>query len=298
MSSRKEPGRLRRTAVALRRSQLDWKTLAPLFFTGLAFLVLFWQPLVTLLRDWWSDPEAGHGLVLAPLAIVLAWRGGVGADARRQPVLGTVILAGAVLIRYLSGVAAELFTMRMSLLVAAAALVIFAFGLRQLQRWWLPALLLVLSVPLPAVVTETLAFPLQLEASQIGAGLLDARYVPVQMSGNVIRLPGHTLFVTEACSGLRSLSALLSLGLLVGGLWLSAAWSRVLLAAAAIPLAMLLNGIRIFLTGYLTFYVDPRLAEGVMHYSQGWGLFVAALFCLILIATAFRKLEQRMRARR
>jgi len=298
LSSRKEPGRLRRTAVALRRSQLDWKTLAPLFFTGLAFLVLFWQPLVTLLRDWWSDPEAGHGLVLAPLAIVLAWRGGVGADARRQPVLGTVILAGAVLIRYLSGVAAELFTMRMSLLVAAAALVIFAFGLRQLQRWWLPALLLVLSVPLPAVVTETLAFPLQLEASQIGAGLLDARYVPVQMSGNVIRLPGHTLFVTEACSGLRSLSALLSLGLLVGGLWLSAAWSRVLLAAAAIPLAMLLNGIRIFLTGYLTFYVDPRLAEGVMHYSQGWGLFVAALFCLILIATAFRKLEQRMRARR
>jgi len=298
LSSRKEPGRLRRTAVALRRSQLDWKTLAPLFFTGLAFLVLFWQPLVTLLRDWWSDPEAGHGLVLAPLAIVLAWRGGVGADARRQPVLGTVILAGAVLIRYLSGVAAELFTMRMSLLVAAAALVIFAFGLRQLLRWWLPALLLVLSVPLPAVVTETLAFPLQLEASQIGAGLLDARYVPVQMSGNVIRLPGHTLFVTEACSGLRSLSALLSLGLLVGGLWLSAAWSRVLLAAAAIPLAMLLNGIRIFLTGYLTFYVDPRLAEGVMHYSQGWGLFVAALFCLILIATAFRKLEQRMRARR
>jgi EpsI family protein len=32
------------------------------------------------------------------------------------------------------------------------------------------------------------------------------RHVPVRLAGNVIQLPGRTLFVTEACSGLRSLT--------------------------------------------------------------------------------------------
>lgn len=273
------------------RHSLPLPTLLPALVAAAAFGVLFWEPLVTLGRDWWSDPDAGHGLLLAPLALVLAWRAGPTPAARTQPALGVTLLMLAVALRYLSGLAAELFTMRLSLLGAAAALVIYARGVPQLARWWLPAVLLALSVPLPDVLTGTLAFPLQLKASQLGAALLEARHVPVRLAGNVLHLPGRSLFVTEACSGLRSLTALLALGVLIGGLWLRTWWGRAAIVALAIPVAMLLNGVRIFLTGFLVYFVSPDLGDGVMHYTEGWGIFVVAFGILAACAWILGRAE-------
>ena len=270
---------------------LDWRGAAPVLGAALAFGILFREPFTTLLRDWWNDPEAGHGLLLGPLAVVLAWRSGL-LPARPQPVLGLGIIAAAVSLRYVSNLAAELYTMRMSLLFAGAGIIVFWRGLPQLTRWWLPALLLVFSVPLPAVVLGTLAFPLQLRASQFGAMLLASRHVPVEVAGNVIHLPGQSLFVTEACSGLRSLTALLSLGLLVGGLWLKSPVGRAAILLAAVPVAMALNGIRIFLTGFLVYFVDPGLGEGVMHYTEGWALFAVAFVILGGLAWLTARLER------
>jgi len=209
---------------------------SPAVLAAIAFAILFSKPAVLLVRDWWNDPDAGHGLLLAPLAIWLAWRSGL-VPARPARVSGALILTGAVLLRYLSGLAAELFTMRVSLLMGAAGLVLFWYGWRQLLHWWLPVILLVLSIPLPDIVTSSLALPLQLRASRWGAALLEFRHVPANLSGNVIQLPGRQLFVTEACSGLRSLTALLSLGVLVGGLWLRHPAGRILLVLSGLLLA-------------------------------------------------------------
>lgn len=244
-------------------------------------------------RDWLRDPDAGHGLLLAPLAIFLAWRRGRAPDARAQPMAGLILLTGAILLRYGSGLAAELFTMRLSMFVAAAGLVVFFLGFRQILHWWLPAALLVLSIPLPEVVIGTLALPLQLQASQLGAALLEWRDVPVILSGNVIRLPpDHRLFVTEACSGLRSLSALLSLGVLTGGIWLSHPLSRTFLVLLAIPVAMLLNGVRVFLTGFLFYFVDPSMADGFMHTTEGWIVFMIAFAILGAFAWGIGRVER------
>ena len=252
---------------------------SPAVLAAIAFAILFSKPAVLLVRDWWNDPDAGHGLLLAPLAIWLAWRSGL-VPARPARVSGALILTGAVLLRYLSGLAAELFTMRLSLLMGAAGLVLFWCGWRQLLHWWLPVILLVLSIPLPDIVTSSLALPLQLRASRWGAALLEFRHVPANLSGNVIQLPGRQLFVTEACSGLRSLTALLSLGVLVGGLWLRHPAGRILLVLAAIPVAMVVNAFRVFLTGFLVYFVSPDLGEGFMHLSEGWLLFVIAFLLL------------------
>jgi exosortase len=247
---------------------------------------------VTLGRDWWNDPEAGHGLLLGPLALWLAYRKGLVEKPSPAPVLGAVVLLGAILLRYASDLAAELFTMRFSLWLAVAALIVYLWGVRQVLRWWLPATLLLLSIPLPAVLVGSLALPLQLKASQMGAALLEWRHVPVLLSGNVIHVPGQSLFVTEACSGLRSLTALLALGVLIGGLWLRSPVSRILLVALAVPVAMVLNGIRVFLTGFLVFYVDPSLGRGLMHYTEGWVIFVIAFGILGAVAWALSQGER------
>ena len=106
------------------------------------------------------------------------------------------------------------------------------------------------------------------------------RQVPLRLSGNVLQLPGRTLFVTEACSGLRSLTALLALGVLIAGLWLRLPVLRVLLVLLAIPIAVLLNGVRVFLTGFLVHFVDPRMGDGFMHMTEGWVMFVIAFALL------------------
>jgi exosortase len=265
-----------------------------LILTGLAFVVLFWSPFVTLLRDWWSDPEAQHGLLLGPLALYLAWKKGVQDEIEPQPVLGISLLAVAVFFRYASELAAEPFTLRGSMILALLGLVVFYWGTRQALRWWLSFVLLGLAVPLPQVILSSLAFPLQLQASKVGAALLESRGIPVFLEGNIINLPGQTLFVTEACSGLRSLTALVSLGVLLGALWLRFPLTRILLLIIVIPIAILVNGLRVFLTGFLVFFIDPALGEGFMHLSEGWGMFVIALLFTGAATAVLSHLERRL----
>ena len=261
--------------------------------TSVTFLVVFADPLINTMRTWWSDPEAGHGLLLAPLALWLAWQRGRAANAKPLPLVGVAMLVMAVVFRYVSALAAEAFVGRASMFLALAGLVVWGWGVRQLMHWWLPVALLALSVPLPDMVMGALALPLQFKASQMGAAMLATRGIPVHLDGNVIRLPGHDLFVTEACSGLRSLTALLSLGVLLGGLLLKKPASRVAIVALSIPVAVVVNGVRVFITGFLVAFVDPKLAEGFSHMTEGWLLFLVAFAILGAITWVVLAIEER-----
>jgi exosortase len=271
----------------------------PAAVTALVFAVLFAQPIITLVHDWWVLPEAGHGLLLGPVAVWLAWRSGIRSDAAPNQTLGIVVLVFAVLVRCAAGLAAELFTMRASIIMALAGLTVYHYGFRQLIHWWLPFALASLAVPLPELVTQALALPLQFRASRMGAALLHLRHVPVRLSGNVIMLPGHELFVTEACSGLRSLTALLSVGVLMSALALRTIVGRVALVTMAIPIAIVVNGIRVFLTGFLVFFVSAEFGKGFMHMTEGWLLFLVSLASLAVVATCIGWIERfAKRARR
>jgi exosortase len=258
--------------------------IVPLAVTAGLFAILFSKPFTLLVRDWWTLPEAGHGLLLAPVAIWLAWRAGISPDAKPSRAVGTVILVFAVVVRCAAGLAAELFTMRGSMVIALVGLTTYQFGVRQVIRWWLPFVLVCLSIPLPELITQALALPLQFKASQMGAALLEMRSVPVRLAGNVIQLPGRELFVTEACSGLRSLTALVSMAVLMGALLLRTPAARVALLLLAIPVAVVINGVRVFLIGFLVYYVSPALGEGFMHETEGWLLFLVSLAVLSAMA--------------
>lgn len=262
------------TIVSLKR--LSPIQLGEFAFTAVAFVLLFSKPATLMFDAWWNDPNSGHGLLLGPLALWFAYKSGRAKDASAQPLLGIAILVLAVACRYAADLAAELFVMRASMIIALVGLVVWYAGIRQVLHWWLPFVLVALSIPVPEVILNSVALPLQFIASRIGATLLEWRHIPVMMSGNVIRIPGQELFVAEACSGLRSLTALLSLGVLLGALFLDR-WSfRVLLLALTIPVAILVNGFRIFITGFLVLFVSPEMGQGFMHTSEGMLMFGAA----------------------
>lgn len=262
--------------------------------TAALFAFLYSRPAYLLARDWWTNPEAGHGLLLAPIALWFAYKSGIRPDARPNRAAGAALIVAGVGFRWLADLAAELFVMRGSMLLALAGLVVWHYGVRQLVRWWLPFALFALSIPVPDVILNKVALPLQFLASRIGASLLAWRQIPVLLTGNVIRIPGHELFVAEACSGLRSLTALISLGVLIGALLLRHPVSRLLLLAVVVPVAIVLNGVRVFLTGFLVFFIDPALGEGFMHKTEGMAVFIVAFGIIGALAFGIGALEQRV----
>lgn len=274
-----------------------WRALSPRLLgiacAVIALTVLFHATASDLARQWWTDPEAGHGLLLAPLASWFAWRRGLEASGTPRAAAGVTLLFVAGAMRVCGELAAELYVARLGMIVALAGLVVYFAGWRQLRAWWLPALLLLLAIPLPAVVVGSLSLPLQLQASEFGATLLRARYVPVHLSGNIIQLPGQSLFVSEACSGLRSLTALVSLGVIVGALLLRQPAARAFIVLAALPIAVTVNGLRIFFTGFLVHHVSPSAGQGFMHMSEGWLMFGTALGLLALLAITLQRVERR-----
>jgi exosortase len=132
-------------------------------------------------------------------------------------------------------------------------------------------------IPLPAIVFDRATVSLQLLASQMGEGMLRAADVPVLRDGNILTLPTITLEVNDACSGIRSLMALLSVAALVGYFSNAAPWQRALIVGAAVPLAIGLNGVRIAVTGLAASRFGPAAASGAIHEASGWLVFVLAL---------------------
>ena len=190
---------------------------------------------------------------------------------------------------------AELFLSRTSLIFLLAGMVVQFLGWAHLRAMAFPVAFLFLMIPVPAILFNQIAFPLQLLASQFAASFLQFAGVPTLRQGNVIQLPVMTLEVVEACSGIRSLVTLLTLAIIYGYLLESSIWKRVLLALSSIPIAVLANALRIVGTGLLGEYWGPEKAQGFFHSFSGWVIFVVALLLLFGVRsvmqwlTSFRK---------
>lgn len=265
----------------------------PVVAALVAFGALFGRELYAMAAQWVSDPEAGHGLLLAFTAIWLAWQ--APRERARTPAyaLATAMVAVTCVAAIFTMLGASSRTgARLVMMFGLAALAVLYGGVPFLRAHAFPAILLLLAVPLPRVLISDIALPLQLFASRLGASLLEARHIPVFLEGNILHLPGRDLFVSEACSGIRSLWSLASLAVLIAGLWLRTMPMRVLLVAVAVPIAVFLNVVRVFLIGFLTFLVDPKFGDGFVHLTEGWLMFLAAIALLAGVARIVYVAEQ------
>jgi exosortase len=250
-----------------------------------SFAVLFFEVGRKLVSDWATDDNYSHGFLVVPVAGYLAWeRRDVLARAVRRPSLfGLVVIIGSVLLLAAGTLGAELFLTRVAIVGVLTGVVLYAFGWTHLRLLAFPLAFLLLMIPLPAIIFNQIALPLQLLASQVGEAGLEAAGVPVLREGNLMLLANTTLEVAEACSGIRSLVSLLTLGIIYGYFMDSRPWVRWLLAIATVPIAVVTNGLRVAGTGITAHYYGPAAAEGFMHGFSGWLVFVAALALLFAL---------------
>jgi exosortase len=250
--------------------------------------ILYYGVGAGLLRDWLHDDNYSHGLLIVPLALYFVWE-------RRQKLvnlplqpnlLGLVIVAGSLVTLIAGTLGAELFLTRISIIGTIAGAVLFLAGWQYLRVLAFPVTFLLLMIPIPAIIFNQIAFPLQIFASQFGTAVIQGAGVPVLREGNVIALANTTLEVVEACSGIRSLISLLTLGIVYGYFTDHRAWVRVAIATSTIPIAIIANGLRVAGTGVLAHYYGRGAADGFFHTFSGWLVFVVAFVMLFVITQA------------
>ena len=250
-----------------------------------SFGALYAHVVAKLVHDWWTNENYSHGFLIVPVAAFFVWeRRRVLTETATSPSavgLLIVILSVGVLLAGVLG--AELFLTRLSILGVIAGTVVFTLGWRHLKILAFPIAFLLLMIPLPAIIFNQIAFPLQLLASKCGEAALSALQIPVLREGNVIILPNTTLEVAEACSGIRSLVSLLTLAIVYGYFTETRAWARVTLALASIPVAIMVNGFRVAGTGIAAHYLGPAAAQGFLHEFAGLFMFAAAFALLFAL---------------
>jgi exosortase len=245
-----------------------------------------------LVSDWATDDNYSHGFLIVPIAAYLAWqrRAQLQALPIRGSLVGLAVILGSLAMLVAGVLGAELFLSRVSLVGLVAGTVLFTLGWRHLRELLFPIAFLLLMVPLPAIVFNQIAFPLQLLASRFGETAVTMAGIPVLREGNVIILANTTLEVAEACSGIRSLVSLLTLGIVYGYFADTRSWVRVTSALATIPIAIVANGLRVAGTGIAAHYYGAAAATGFMHTFSGWLVFVFAFVLLSLVVTALQRI--------
>jgi exosortase len=284
---------VQRTPGSRWRRMLLWGLL-----TG-AFGYLYAAILADLVADWWQDPDYSHGFLVPVLSAYFVWQ-------RRQQLTsiplqphwgGFCVLLLGLIVLFLGHLGAELFLMRISMIMVITGVVVYVLGWPCLRLVTFPIVFLLFMIPPPALVLHLLTFPLQLLAAKVSTFSLQLLHLPVYREGNVIFLPYVTLEVVEACSGLRSLVSLLALAVVFAYLTQRHPWKRTLLVVSAVPIALVANACRIWGTGVLAHLYGSKVAEGFYHAFAGWSVFVVALVLLMLEGFVLSRLPLQRRRR-
>ncbi len=269
-------------------------------------------------RDWWTDENYSHGLLIPFIIGFILWsqRERFGRVVTRPAMwggLGAVVFALAALWAGTAG--AELFLQRTSLALMLAGIVLYFWGFSLLRLLIVPLFLFLLAIPIPSIIFNKIAFPLQLFASRCAVWAMSMFDIPVLRQGNVIELmplgarETKKLEVVEACSGIRSLMTLITLAVVfayfthprgidpdgpanTGGpasrkfnspfepLKKFGFWRSAIIVSSAVPIAILTNALRVSGTGVLARYYGTRVADGFFHSFSGWVIYVVAFLML------------------
>jgi exosortase len=250
-----------------------------------ALLLVYWSVIIGLVQAWSTDDNYSHGFFIVPLALYFAWerRDRIAATVIKPSLLGLVVVAGSLFLLIAGLLGAELFLSRVSIIGAVAGTILFLYGWPMLRVLIFPLAFTLLMVPLPAIIFNKIAFPLQLLASHVGESTITAMNIPILREGNVLILANATLEVAEACSGIRSLVSLFTLGIVFGYFVDRRPWVRAIIALSAIPVAILANGLRVASAGVAAHNFGAKGVEGLFHDFSGWVVFVLAFLMMFAL---------------
>jgi exosortase len=273
--------------ASTRDGRAEWQTAAVLVVAAIG---VYSPILYSMARHWSQSSDYSHGFLIVPLAVFFALERRN--QLRNAPVapswLGLIPLALGTLTLAIGRFGVELMNMRMSFVFTLIGIVLLVLGRRVCQILAFPLAFLFLMVPLPESLVNTIAFPLQLIAADAATEFMQWLGIPALREGNILHLANSQLFVEQACSGLRSLMALFTLGVVFAYFFRKSWIERAILVASTLPIAIAVNAFRVALTGILTHHIGQEAAGGWIHQTEGFFTFGIA-FLLLLGESALLK---------
>lgn len=248
----------------------------------IAFALLYHHTIAKLVSDWSTDANFSHGFLVPLIAAYMIWhyRERLANIPVRSNAWGYLLLAGGMLAHIAGNIGAELFVQRFSIILTLMGLTVIFFGIQVFKHTFVPLIYLLLMIPIPAIIWNKIAFPLQLFAAKLSADFIALIGITVLREGNILHLANTTLEVVDACSGLRSLMSMLALSAAFAYISSSTRPAKWILFLSAVPIAIAVNIVRLSVTAILARYVGPETAQGFLHDMSGFLVFFVALVLL------------------
>jgi exosortase D (VPLPA-CTERM-specific) len=249
------------------------------------FIAAYWIPLKTIVNVWWTDEDYSYGFLIPLFSAYLLW------EKRKVlrsiqfktawPVLPFLIFFVLLSLYGILGSSGNISMPAVPILIILFTA--FCFGMETIRRLIIPLGFLIFMIRIPPSIEGSLGLYLKQISSKLGGAIIALFNISVNVSGNIIDLGVTQLQVVDACSGMRYLFPLMALGIVYAYFFEKVIWKRVFCVLATIPIAVLTNTLRIGITGILTNYYGPTVAQGFFHSFSGWLLFMVALACLFLL---------------
>ena len=254
-------------------------------------LVVYLPALIDLVMDWYNDANYSHGFLIPIVSGYLLYRkrSKLADSVGSVDAVGLWLIAAGMVLFVLANGAAEYFTIRFSMIVTLFGLVYYLFGRRTVRCCWFELAFLVFMIPIPYVIYYAAAFPMQLMASKVTVGILNLLGAGAVRQGNIIHLGGLSLEVAEACSGIRSLVSLGALGAIYAYVSLRSGPARALLFLSTVPIAILANVVRVFVSSVLAYAVAVDVTLEPLHSIMGLLVFVVAFVLMFMAASLLRR---------
>jgi exosortase D (VPLPA-CTERM-specific) len=263
-----------------------------LFVVALLLAILaYWNGLAESVFRWGNQEEYSHGFLIPLVTLYILWEKSGLIKASIGPPLwsGLIVVLAAISIFIVGEISALFLLIQYSFVLLLIGLSMITIG-RATKYTAVPLLLLLFAIPLPYVIEVVLTAKLQLISSSLGVTFIRWFNIPVYLEGNVIDLGVFQLQVVEACSGLRYLFPLMSLGFIAAYFYQAAFWKRSVVFLATIPITILMNSFRIGAIGVMVDNWGISMAEGFLHDFEGWIIFMACSVILVLLIWLMEKL--------
>jgi exosortase len=239
----------------------------------------YWTTLERIAQSWSQDAMYSHGYLVPGFALALLWlrRKELAATAQEPTWWGMPFLAAALLLRLGGTYYYRVWLEQLSLLPCLAGIFVMTGGWAA-WRWAWPATgFLFFMIPLPYELAGLMTGPLQFVATAASTFCLQTLGLPALADGNVIRLNDQEINIVEACSGLRMLVIFFALSTAVVLIIRRPVWQKIVIVGSALPIALIVNIMRITATGVLFETVGTEWAKAVFHDLAGWLMMPVAL---------------------
>ena len=260
------------------------QVLAKFALFGALLAGIYYSAYIWLIQMDWPREDYNYCYLIPLIVLYVIWekKKELAAEPAAPSWGGLLLLVPGILLFWVGDLAGELYSLYLSSWFVAVGILWMHIGWRKLKVIAFALFMALTMFPLPHFLNTKLTFGLKLISSQLGVKLLHLYGMSAYREGNVIDLGFTQLQVVDACSGLRYLFPLLIMGILLAYFYRAALWKRLVLVLSTIPLTILINSLRIALTGIIYAHWGAAAAEGFFHGFSGWVIFLFGLGFLLV----------------